>query len=210
MVNNEIDLNKVILENYKTKYSEYTKKYSKTSLFILPMLGFNLSQTYIIKFLNNAFIDDKGLEHNYVRPIFMLFNVPKVNDPNWLHFSKTLEKKEEFIYDYTVGYDNEKGVTLIMYVFNTPLKYTKDYYNFKQGKYSKFSTDYKKLFPQYVKNNLGKEVESIAWGAINKSVGLKKRIKEEFNLDNYFVNSLEEIWDAPRKEEEYYRYNKVI
>lgn len=206
MEKNDIDVNSVVAEDFITKTSPYNGKYSKTTLFLLPMLGLSLRNANVLRYLKNSYLDDRKLEHDYKKPIFLLFNVNSLHDQIFKKFQEVLRKKVEYVYDYYVGLQD--GRHLLMYVFEIQEKYRSDYNHFKAGRYSKFSKEYRELFPQYVQNALGKDVESIAWGAINKSKTLRDKIMADFELDRNFVESLEELWDSPKREEEYYRFNK--
>lgn len=206
MEKNETNTDNIVVEDFIDKTSKFNGKYNKTTLFLLPMLGLSLRNANILKYLKNSYIDDRGLEHDYKKPIFLLFNVNSLHDQIFKKFQEALRKKQEYVYDYYIGTNN--GRHLLMYVFESPEKYRADYNHFKAGRYSQFSKEYRELFPQYVQNALGKDVESIAWGAINKSKGLKEKIMTDFELDKSFVEELEELWDSPKRDEEYYRYNK--
>lgn len=210
----------LIKENYKSKDSVYNGRYTKTALFLLPMLELSLRHNLVNRYLVNAYLDDKGLEHDYKRPIFLLFKVKSFMEKDWMDFSNYLRESTMLVYDYDLGVQD--GHNLVMKVFETPTKWKEDYYHFKAGRYSKFSSAYKVLFPKETLDEKKQKTESLMWGVINKSPYRKDFIANHFcvkdndgkikNQDDLkqakeFVDTLEEIWDICNSSEEYYRWN---
>lgn len=181
--------------------------YTKTSMFLLPMIRIDLRTVSIRKHFVNAFLNDVQLEHNFSRPIFVLMSTPSYSIQSWKDVDGLFRAMNEYMYEYYVGWEN--GRHLIMYVFEPLEKWRDDYYHFKAGRYSRFSEEYKSKFPQDIVNKEGKSEESIVWGAIHKSDTLKKRVEKEFGLDPGTLNKAEEIWDLPRKEREYFNFYKL-
>jgi len=223
MTKNEIDIDEIIQEKWKPHESSFNGKYNKTSLFLLNMIELNIRERLVAKYFVNAYLDDKEYEHDLVRPLFVLFKVTDVFSREWIEFTKVIRYKEplakHLILDYNVG--KEDKADLIMFVFRIPDRWKEDYYHFKAGRYSKFSEIYKKLFPKDVKGSDGKLTESIVWGAMYKSANLKNMVAKKLTpCDNKGVildevgykeirsilDKVDEIWDAPRRDEEYYRY----
>lgn len=227
MTKNDVNLEKVIKEEYEVEFSEYAKsriagqgKYNKCTSFLLPMIGFDLRNKYVTKYLSNLFVDDKGIEHDFLRPIFALFRIRNFKEKDWEELYKVIvSKKDLLVYDYFVGTDKD-GYMLVMFVFQTSEAAKEDYYHFRAGRYSKFSEEYKAKFPKEVISN-GKVVESIIWGAMNKSSTLKDTIAKEFSIKDSngnvlnqldytqfrsFIDTLDEIWDSPKPEHELYRF----
>lgn len=207
MILNDVDINKTLNINITTSFSSFTGDHTKTSTFLLPMLGMYHYNKPLSNYFVNCYLDDLSLDHDYRRPLFLLLKSSNILNLNWLDFYTSLKKLDTFVYDYYVGtLSNNKH--LYMLVFETPEKWKSDYYLFKRGRYSKFSEEYKKLFPKIIKNLFQKNVESLAYGVIHKTEKLKKEVEEILKLEKGFVDSLEEIWDLPRKEEEYFGINK--
>jgi hypothetical protein len=235
MIKTEETLEQILLSKYTPQLSPYNGAYTKTATFLLPMVNINIDNSYIRKYLSGAYLDDKGIEHNYVRPIFVLFKVKDFNEKNWKELYNELNSRENKIHEYDLGAQEviekstfasaiiEKPViyNLVMMVFSTPDKWMESYYHFKNGRYSKMSIEYKKLFPQFITDNKSKTNESIIWGAMNNSSNLKDKVAKEFCVkDNYGnpINPLDykklreemdswgEIWARPIPEQEIYRY----
>lgn len=225
MTKNEISLKDALLEGYITPTSMYDGIYTKTTQFMLPSISVNIKNKIVFKFFVNSYINDVKHEHEYERPIFVLFSVKDFKDKDWEKVYSALILSPNYITDYDCGKQDEDN--LVMIVFRVPDEYARDYYLFKKGKYSQFSQQYKEKFPRFVAtdDNKNEPKESIMWQVINKSDLLKEELAKEFTAKNdngqYFkqddydqmlatFNEMDEIWDIPRKEREYYRYEKII
>ena len=215
MTTNDVDLNIIVQEDAEVKTTKYNGKYTKSALFLLPMFELSVRNRLVSKYLNNAFLDDKGIEHDFSDSLFILFKVKNLREKDWQDLCKLMTSKEliksNLILDYYVGTKDEHH--LVMYVLKIPERYLADFNNFKEGKYSKISKEYQSRFPEKVVNAAGQQVESLVWGAMHKSNSLKDLITKEFNVDKTekvyfrkFVETLPEIWDSPKEEEEIYRY----
>lgn len=207
MLKNEVVLLEILKEDSFVKLGSYDGAYTKTTMFMLPAINIDIRSRFINKYLNNAFLNDRSTPNDFIRPIFLLFNVKNFVERDWKDFSAILSAKEEYITDYYAG--KEGPYNLVMYVFSVPEKWSKEYNLFKNGKYSKFSQEYKDKFPETITLRNGREVESVVWGAMNKSSALKQKIKEElFDKKEWnIVESLDEIWEMPKRQTEIFKYN---
>ena len=218
MLINEVNVDNVVLEDYKEPDSVFNGRYNKTSLFALPFLGMSVTSATSTKYLRNAFIDDRGIEHDFEHPLFLLFSVKNQKDKVWIDFCKTLTKSEIYVTDYYVGVDAMIN-HLIMFVFKVPEKWVVDFEFFKAGRYSKMSDAYKVKFAQYTYSASGTKRETKMWGILNKSDALKDEIVKTFivpetstkedviNLRRE-MDGWDEIWDAPQPYHEIFLYNK--
>lgn len=215
MTKNDIDINQIIAQQYpEGRNSPFAWKYSKSTMFLLPMLGIDLRNRLLAKYLRNVYIDDKSRAHDYTRPLFLLFAVKSFKEKDWAQLLDLLETRDSLkglmIDDYYVSRDVEDGVHLIMYVYKTPDKWANDYYHFKAGRYSKFSKEYKSKFPTEASEN-GKIVENNIYGIIHKTDNIIDKVasyfartekdKEELIRD---MRTWDEVWEAPVKEYEYF------
>ena len=214
------DAETVIEENYITKDSIYNGPYTKTTLFLLPMLDLNLRNAAIKKFLVNAYIDDADYEHDYTRPIFLLLKTKNFEDKDFINLCAFLRTMFTYKMDYDLGTQN--GESLVMLVFETPEKWKHDYYHFKSGRYSKFSDEYKSKFPKEVVGADKRKIESLVFGVIHKTPYRKDQVASHFCVKDDItgkikdqvdyekirkeMDSWEEVWDAPSRETEVYRY----
>lgn len=202
--NNEV-LDEIVKESSKLDESEFDGKYTKTALFMLPSVDIDLRNRLISKYISNAFLNDMEHEHDYVRPIFVLFSVSLQNEVEWRDLCKVLRTKNPcYLDDYYVG--KESGKHLIMYIFSVPDKWKADYFLFKRARYSKFSDEYKSKFPEKVTSKSGTDIESLVWGAMHKSNNLKAFIKKRFAISDSIVDEMEEIWGELIDRRENYRY----
>lgn len=210
MIRNEVNVNEVVKQEYITPVSLYDGVYTKTTQFLLPAIALNVKNRLIHSFFVNSYVGDKGHRNNYDRPIFVLFAVKDFASREWHKVYSTLVKSENYVDDYDCGKQDDKN--LVMMVFRVPEEFEEDYYHFKRGRYSKFSKEYKSKFPQYVHNENGEKVESMIWQVIHKSATLKRKLEDEFGLDygQLDKDDTAEIWDLPRRNREYYRYEETL
>jgi hypothetical protein len=192
-------------ENYLIPKSLYDGKFSKTSQFMLPAISVNITHKLVFKFFENAFLADREHKHNYERPIFMLFSINDYKNLDWKRVYSKLIESPNFITEYDVGIKDNNY--LLMLVFQVPEEFEKDYYNFRLGRYSLFSEKYKEKFPEYLDEK--KEKKNIHWQIINKDSELRQKIIDTFNVSDNLLDKNDEIWDAPRKEREYFRFKKT-
>lgn len=202
-MNRKLKEAEVLQENYIIPDSIYDGRFNKTTQFMLPAISINVTQPLVFKFFENAFLADRQHKHNYERPIFMLFSVPDYKDKDWKTVYSILTKSKNYITEYDVGIRDDKY--FLMLVFSVPEEFEKDYNNFRIGRYSLFSENYRKKFPEYLDKE--KKRKNIHWKIINKSDDLRKEIEQTFGLTDTYLKTANEIWDIPRKEREYYRFN---
>ena len=202
MIRNNVDIDKVIEEDIGIEMSIFDKDFTKTSLFILQMLGYK----YITMppYFVNAFIGDADHEASVEHPIFILCKIDIAlahRDHTWITFEKKLQNNPCFLYKYYVGIDKNTGFDLVMYVFDIPELYKEDYLHFLEGKYSKFTKEYKAIFPRLTVIG-GKSEPSIHFKAIEKDPDLKLQIEKI--LDTY-LDEEAELWPKPDLKREIFR-----
>jgi hypothetical protein len=73
MNRNEINIDEVLNEPYVVRDGAFDGKWTKTTQFLNPLIDLNLRNRIIMNYFVNMFLDDHAVEHNYVRPIFVLF-----------------------------------------------------------------------------------------------------------------------------------------
>lgn len=219
--NSKINLEELLQDPYKDHESEFHwkrlgKMYNKSSYFLTPMIGVGLEGNVCMRYLRSAYYDDKGIEHDFERPIFMLFNVSNPADKTWKDFVSAIVLKDIYITDYYVGLAGKHS--LFMYVFQAPACFSEDYKNFKEGRYSLMSPEYKKKFPQYLYGPTGSKKESRVWGILNKSDVLKDEVVKAFIVPSTSkpedvvslrrsMDAWDEVWDAPNPRAEIFHYN---
>lgn len=203
MTKNDLNIDELLREDYIVPESVFDRKRTKTSHFMLNTVFYNSSLTSTEYFVN-AFLDDGGLAHRMSRPLFLLFKVaPK--DNKWATIAPRLRGKTEYLMEYFCGVNEKKH--LIMMIFQVPDKYSRDYLLFKNGKYSQFSPEYKKLFNRYTANEKAQPVESVVWRVLHKSTDLRKELELYFGEPVKFSRE-DELWGIPEPKYEIYRYKQ--
>lgn len=208
MTKNEVNIESIIQEDYVAPESEFDRKRTKTSHFMLNTV-FPNSSLMATEFFVNAFLEDDEFKHSILRPLFLLFKVRQEN--KWTTIAQRLRAKNEYVLEYYCG--KQDGKDLIMMVFQVPDRYAKEYLNFKAGKYSQFSDEYKKLFNRYTHNDRAQPVESTVWRVIHKSPELKRELEAYFEVPEtrkigkpVKFNDDDELWGIPEPKFEFYRF----
>ena len=112
-----------------------------STMFLLRGLGLNVNILNPYGFIS-AYVDDINHDIKYESAVFLLFK-PDVLE-NLQKFIKEEYKKGLLKEDY----DYEDGWVVMVYTF--PEQFLRDYERFLMGEYSKFSPEYKALFPEMV------------------------------------------------------------
>lgn len=218
MIKNEVNVEEVLNVDYVIKRNvEFSGKFNKTSRFILPLLDLNQGGKAMSMYLQGAFYDDHSIEHDFTKPVFVLFKVRNQKEKAWTEMYKLLSEKQSFIMDYYVG--EQDGASLIMFVFDIPDKWANDYFLFKQGKYSKTSKEYKEKFTKVFYNSQGVAQEGKEWGILNKTDAIKNEVTkifinpktatpDEVRAFRKDMDDWDEVWDAPQPKEEIYHYSE--
>jgi hypothetical protein len=104
---------------------------TKASLFVLPMLPGNRQSYYYDTLLLNCFVGTK--DRNDVIALLFRFSGMK----SFISLEESLKKLKSFIKT-----EDPTNAT-VLFVFDVPEKYKKNYQKFINGKYSEMDTDYK-------------------------------------------------------------------
>lgn len=177
-----------------------------TSIFIVPTLKVPKDALKGNGFIN-GYIKDLRKEDQYEDSIYLLFK------------PKDLDKFREFLdYEYertkTVieDYDYEDGYVVVVYQLDN--KYKKDYDLVRQGKYSKTSANFQKLFPKVVKitrNGLHKDEISLQYRIFNKAEDLVNFWEEKLGIDlEASIGKDFEVWDGWDESKEILEIDKII
>lgn len=111
-----------------------------TTIFLLPVTGHQRKDLLKHGFIE-AYLDDKNHEPHYRNAVYLLFK-PEDMESLQSFIDKEYRLRNDILedYDYSGGY--------VVVVYKIPQKYIDDYKLFLEGKYSKFSEQYKRLFPE--------------------------------------------------------------
>lgn len=220
MLRNDVDIESILQTDHRIRECiEFNGKFNKTSRFIMPLLEISSGGKLTSMFLKGAFMDDYSIEHDFTRPVFLLFSVKNQRDRGWQELCKQLNARRDYIMDYYVG--EQDNSSLIMYVLELAPKWGDDYELFKQGRYSKMSEQYKAKFPKTIYSASGVAKEGREWGILHKSDILKNEVVKLFinpgtsNAEDVIrfrrdMDDWNEVWDAPHEEHETYHYDPDI
>jgi hypothetical protein len=140
----------------------------------------------------NAYIDDVDHEPHYKDCLYLLF---KPVDIQALEFFIE-EQREERTPRLVEEYDHPGGYVVIVYKF--PAKYMEDYRLFLEGKYSKFSDDYKGLFPMertgMTKKNIPTKEPSFYDLIFNRRDEMRNVLEEKLDV---ILDPGSEYWSSP-------------
>lgn len=154
----------------------------------------------------NAYIKDDTSENEYKDSVYLLF---KPTD---------LDKFREFLdseYDRTKSviedYDYQDGFVVVVYQLNE--KFKEDFKLIKQGRYSKTSKDFQKMFPKIIKifkNGLFKDEISLQYRIFNKSDDLVEFWENRLGVNmKLTIGDDFEVWDGWEQEKEILKINKI-
>jgi len=172
-----------------------------TSIFMVPTLKVPKDALRANGFIN-AYIKDDRREDQYKESIYLLFK-PKDLDKFREFLDNEYERTKTIIEDY----DYEDGFVVVVYQLNE--KYKKDYELIRQGKYSKTSADFQKIFPKIVKitrNGLHKDEISLQYRIFNRAHDLIEFWENKLGIeweDHY------EVWDGFDEPNEILELDKI-
>ena len=169
----KVNLIKEILINKVNYYTVSIDKRTKSSTFVMPMLGGHRDLYFWNKLFINCFIATEALSK--------FKNFRRRYDPNP---------------DY------------VMFVFDVPNKHIKNYKNFINGKYSKFSSDYKFDVLEFHDKELDNELGQILF----KSEKRKKEMEHKLDITLPKNSELLSIIDIEQEtyNPEIYKFKKLI
>lgn len=148
--------------------------------------------------LQNAYIADADHPTLVPRPVFVLFkpaNQTAFND-DFLQ-----EEYNDTNSGLKEDYDYPEGNIVLLYSF--PMKYAKDYDLIIQGKYSKVSGDFKKIFPFMDSND-----ELTIYGQVfEKDSEFKKGLEKKFAV---VLDNEDELWSGFNPDKETLNIQKIL
>ena len=154
----------------------------------------------------NAYIKDERREDVYKESIYLLFKPENLDK-----FREFLDSEYERTKAVIEDYDYENGYVVVVYQLDN--KYNEDYELIKQGRYSKTSVNFQKLFPKIVKitkNGLHKDEISLQYRIFNKAEDLINFWEEKLGIDlEGSVGKNFEVWDGWDEEKEILNIDKI-
>jgi hypothetical protein len=176
-----------------------------TSIFMVPTLMIPYGKLNENGYIN-GYIDDSTHSSKYKNCVFVLFKPTDMNV-----FRNFLDSEYERTKTVVEDYDYEDGYVVVVYQLND--RYKKDFKLIKQGKYSKTSKDFQKLFPKIIKivrNNLHRDEISLQYRIFNKAEDLISFWEEKLGIDfkSTFGDDFE-LWDAWDESKEILELDKI-
>lgn len=196
-----------------TVISEKKKEYNKTTVFLTKFIFGEHFETlkklgYVDSYCYDSTITQVLTEGSNQRFLFLLFQNKKLTKEevqSTLSMFFTQEAKILFSYELVNDFS--------MVVLDFPSEFVRDYDNFKAGKYSKLSNEFKKGFPvtQSVLNSRGQRIGSeytIYHHIFNKTEWLKNFWMERLNLVEIDDNL--ELWHLPERKDLEFDRNSIM
>jgi len=153
--------------NGKLLYNCNTARLTKSSLFLLPMLGGTRRLYMWDKLFVNAFINSD----QYKDSICLLYRFS--GDTIFLKFEQALKKFRTFKDTY------DPSPYFVMFVFDVPTNYKKQFNLFVDGKYSKFSPEYKSKIMEFHGFNIHGEMAQILFQDEKRRLRLQEELDAE-------------------------------
>jgi hypothetical protein len=154
----------------------------------------------------NAYIKDARREDQYKDSIYLLFKPTDLDK-----FREFLDSEYERTKTIIEDYDYEDGFVVVVYQLND--KYKKDFNLIKEGKYSKTSEEFQKLFPKVIKivrNGLHKDEISLQYRIFNKNEDLVSFWEEKLGIDlKEVVGKDFEVWEGWDESKEILELDKI-
>ncbi len=180
-------------------------KITYTTLFLVPILGINEGYLKRFNFIN-GYLNDVNHEVEYENCIYLVFK--PVNLTEFELFVKAEKKrmKNYFVEDYDCGYG------FVVIVYKVPDPFLKDYKLFLEGKYSKVSKEFMKLFPE-IKSTVDEEGlervdHSLYFHVFNKSLALRNYWEEKLGIDMEEDSEVLSIPNITKETFDIYKYIK--
>lgn len=174
----------------------YNLRINNTTLFLVPPLGVTEAAKAEHGFIEAYLGDVNKPEIKYDRGVFMLFKPPNViMFDDWLDYERI--RTPNLVEDY----DYEDGYVVVIYVLDK--RFASDYQKFLEGKYSKFSLEFKNQFAKVVKlrDNMGRSKDEITWQwrIFKKDPSIKEHWEKELGMP--FTEEME-VWSSPTIDKE--------
>ena len=176
-----------------------------TSIFMVPTLKVPKDALRGNGFIN-AYVRDVRKEDCYDECIYLLFKPENLDK-----FREFLDNEYERTKAVIEDYDYEDGYVVVVYQLDD--KYKKDFTLIKQGKYSKTSLQFQKLFPKVIKitrNGLHKDEISLQYRIFNKADDLISFWEEKLGIDfAEIVGDDFEVWEGWDESKEILELDKI-
>lgn len=171
------------------------RKNTCTTIFMVPTLKTPKDSLRNNGFIN-AYLQDEMSDTNYKDCIYVLLK-PNNIDSFKEFIDNEYERTEQIVEDY----DYEEGFVVVVYSLNKD--FNKDFNLVKNGKYSKTSKSFQKLFPKVIKlkkNGLHRDELSLQYRIFNKTPDLIEYWQDKLGI-TYWDEDME-VWSEFKIENE--------
>ena len=176
-----------------------------TSIFMVPTLKVPKDALMSNGFIN-GYTKDIRKEDQYPESIYLLFKPENLDK-----FREFLDSEYERTKTIIEDYDYEDGFVVVVYKLDE--KYKNDFELVREGKYSKTSKDFQKIFPKIikiVKNGLHKDELSLQYRIFNKSEDLVEFWQDKLGIDlELIVGPDFEVWEGFDEPKEILELDKI-
>jgi hypothetical protein len=176
-----------------------------TSIFMVPTLKVPKDALRGNGFIN-AYVKDARKEDCYDECIYLLFKPENLDK-----FREFLDSEYERTKAVIEDYDYEDGFVVVVYKLDD--KYKNDFVLVKEGKYSKTSLQFQKLFPKVIKitrNGLHKDEISLQYRIFNKVEDLVSFWEDKLGIDLIeIVGNDFEVWEGWDESKEILELDKI-
>ena len=176
-----------------------------TSIFMVPTLKVPKDALRGNGFIN-AYVKDARKEDHYDESIYLLFKPENLDK-----FREFLDSEYERTKAVIEDYDYEDGYVVVVYQLDE--KYKNDFVLIKQGKYSKTSANFQKLFPKVIKivrKGLSKDEISLQYRIFNRAEDLVSFWEDKLGID--LVETIGEdfeVWEGFDESKEILEIDKI-
>ena len=172
-----------------------------TSIFMVPTLKINKESLRDNGFIN-GYTKDGRKDVQYEGCIYLLFKPDDVDK-----FRDFLDGEYERTKTIIDDYDYEDGFVVVVYELNP--KFKRDFEMVRNGRYSKTSEEFQKLFPKLVKikkNGVNREEVSLQFRVFNKTEDLRQFWEDKLGVE--FDENME-VWHGFFEENEILNLDKI-
>lgn len=169
-----------------------------TSIFMVPTLKVPKDALVSNGFIN-GYVKDVRREDQYDHSIYLLFKPENLDK-----FREFLDSEYERTKDIIEDYDYEDGYVVVVYQLNK--EYIKDFQLIREGKYSKTSPSFQKMFPKIIKivnKGLHRNELSLQYRIFNKAEDLVEFWQDKLGIDLELIMGPDfEVWggfDEPKE-----------
>tara|TARA_R110000823_G_scaffold209188_1_gene339430 strand:+ start:115 stop:879 length:765 start_codon:yes stop_codon:yes gene_type:complete len=168
-----------VIQNDIVYYDLSSAKRTKSSTFILPMLGGERRLFFWNKLFMNAFV---GIEDKK-DCIVLLYKFSM--DSLFLKFEKAVQKFKSFSEKIDIDPHH------VLFIFNIPSEHVDNYCKLKEGKYSEVSDNYKFQILEFHGLGVKDQVSQVLWKAEKRRKAMEETLAAEIDPDSELLTPID-------------------